>query len=124
MDIPRLEQARKRRIRRMVYGVAGVIVVVLTTLGLRHLQPAAPSVDAGTLWPDTVKRGPMVVEVRGLGTLTPTEIQWIPAVTDGRVEKRLVLPGMKVTRDTVLLVLTNPTLEQDAQAAESRFERS
>ncbi len=124
MDIPRLEQARKRRIRRTVYGIAGVIVIVLTTLGLRHLQPAAPTVDSGTLWPDTVKRGPMVVEVRGLGILTPMEIQWIPAVTDGRVQKRLVLPGMKVKQDTVLLILTNPMLEQDAQAAEAEWKEA
>lgn len=124
MDIPRQEQARKRRIRRIIYAVAGVIVIVLATVGLRHLQPAAPTVDAGTLWPDTVRRGPMVVEVRGLGVLTPTEIQWIPAVTDGRVEKRLVLPGMKVQADTVMLVLSNPTLEQAQQEAESQWKEA
>ena len=90
------------------------------TMGLSRLHPAAPSVEWGTLWPDTVKRGPMLRNVHGLGTLTPEEIHWIPALTDGRVEKILVRPGTnaRVKADTVLVVLSNPQVQQAALDAE------
>jgi HlyD family secretion protein len=78
------------------------------------LKPAAPGVDRSTVWIDTVKRGPMLRQVRGLGTLTPVDIQWIPAATDGRVERIPVLPGTIVQPNTVLLVLTNPQLLQES----------
>jgi RND family efflux transporter MFP subunit len=83
-------------------------------MGLSRLKPAAPGVDRSTVWIDTVKRGPMLRQVRGLGTLTPVDIQWIPAATDGRVEKIPVLPGTAVQPNTVLLILTNPQLMQEA----------
>jgi len=89
-------------------------VVALVTMGLSRLKPAAPGVDRSTVWIDTVKRGPMLRQVRGLGTLTPVDIQWIPAATDGRVEKIPVLPGTAVQPNTVLLILTNPQLMQEA----------
>ena len=85
----------------------------LVTMGLSRLKPAAPGVDRSTVWIDTVKRGPMLRQVRGLGTLTPVDIQWIPAATDGRVEKIPVLPGTAVQPNTVLLILTNPQLMQE-----------
>jgi len=88
--------------------------VALVTMGLSRLNPAAPGVDRSTVWIDTVKRGPMLRQVRGLGTLTPVDIQWIPAATDGRVEKIPVLPGTAVQPNTVLLILTNPQLMQEA----------
>jgi len=88
--------------------------VALVTMGLSRLKPAAPGVDRSTVWIDTVKRGPMLRQVRGLGTLTPVDIQWIPAATDGRVEKIPVLPGTAVQPNTVLLILTNPQLMQEA----------
>jgi len=88
-------------------------VVALVTMGLSRLKPAAPGVDRSTVWIDTVKRGPMLRQVRGLGTLTPVDIQWIPAATDGRVEKIPVLPGTAVQPNTVLLILTNPQLVQE-----------
>lgn len=119
MDIPRPELARSKRIRRIVYGVGTVIVIALVTVGLSRLKPAAPEVDAGTVWRDTVKRGPMLIQVRGLGTLVPEEILWVPAVTDGRVVRRLVLPGSTpIKADTVLMILSNPQLEQSALDAE------
>jgi HlyD family secretion protein len=118
MDIQRVGAARKRRIRLAVLAAVGVLVVVAVTLGLARLKPAAPSVDVSTVWTDTVKHGDMDVQVRGLGTLVPVEIQWIPAVTDGRVERRFLLPGVKVTPNTPLLQLTNPQLQQEAQNAE------
>lgn len=118
MDIPRPDVARKRRLRRVIYGAAGIILVPLITWGLSTLKPAAPTVEKATVWPDTVKRGPMLIQVRGLGTLVPEEILWIPATTDGRVVRRFVLPGSPVTADTVVLELTNPELEQLALDAE------
>jgi HlyD family secretion protein len=118
MDIPRPDAARKRRLRRVLYGVAGIILIPLITWGLSTLKPAAPTVEKATVWPDTVKRGPMLIQVRGLGTLVPEEILWIPATTDGRVVRRFVLPGSPVTADTVVLELANPELEQLALDAE------
>lgn len=118
MDIPRPDVARKRRLRRVIYGVAGIILVPLITWGLSTLKPAAPTVEKATVWTDTVKRGPMLIQVRGLGTLVPEEILWIPATTDGRVVRRFVLPGSPVTADTVVLELTNLELEQLALDAE------
>ncbi len=117
MDIPRPELARKRRRKRILYGVALVVAVGLVTLGLSRLKPAPPSVDKATVWIDTVHRGNMLREVRGLGTLVPQYVESIPAITDGRVEKRLVLPGTVVKANTVLLVLNNPQLEQQAEDA-------
>jgi HlyD family secretion protein len=118
MDIPRKSAARQRRIRLAIYISLGVIALPLITWGLSRLKPAAPGVDAGTLWRDTVRRGPMDLQVRGLGSLIPQEIQWVPAITDGRVAKRLELPGTAVKADTVLIVLSNPDLEQQALDAE------
>lgn len=118
MDIPRPDVARKRRFRRVMYGVAGTVLVPFITWGLSTLKPAAPTVEKATVWTDTVKRGPMLIQVRGLGTLVPEEILWIPATTDGRVVRRFVLPGSPVTADTVVLELTNPELEQLALDAE------
>ncbi|SRR5579884_3910043 len=122
MDIQRgKEVAAKRKRKRIVYGVLGVIAIAGVTLGLSRLKPAAPGVEMGTLWPDTVKRGPMLRQVRGLGTLVPEEIRWIPALNEGRVEKILVHPGTKVKADTVLLTLSNPQLTQEAMDADLKL---
>lgn len=118
MDIPRPELARKRRVRRTLYAVGVVAVIPLITVGLSRLKPAAPTVEWAPLWPDTVKRGEMLRQVRGLGTLVPEEILWIPATTDGRVVRRFVLPGAQVMADTAILQLSNPELEQSALDAE------
>jgi HlyD family secretion protein len=120
MDIPRPNAAAKKRKRRIMI-IAGVVVgVVLATLALSRLKPAVPSVDRSTVWIDTVKKGPMVRQVRGLGTLVPEEIRWIPANTEGSVEKIVVWPGTKVEADTVILELTSAELEQSAHDAESK----
>jgi HlyD family secretion protein len=118
MDIPRKSVARKKKIRMIFYSVMGLGLIVLTTVGLAHLKPAPPSVDWGTLWPDTVKRGPMLRDVRGLGTLVPETIVWIPAATDGRIVKQDVWPGTQVKPETVILEMSDPVLEQTLADAE------
>jgi HlyD family secretion protein len=118
VDIPRKSQARKRLIRRIIGGVLVIAIGAAITWKLGKLQPAAPSVDRATVWIDTVKRGPMVRNVRGIGTLVPEEITWVPSVTEGRVERRLVQPGERVQPDTILMDLSNPQLQNDTVNAE------
>jgi HlyD family secretion protein len=118
VDIVRPEIKRKKRIRLIIYIVAAVVLIPLVTYALSRLKPAAPSVDNGTIWTDTVKRGPMLREVRGLGTLVPETILLIPAATDGRVDKRYILPGTPVKANTSILDLSNPELQQTALDAE------
>lgn len=119
MDVPRKSAARNKRIRQIVIGVVVLAAVGVTTKVLGGLKPAAPSVDRAQVWMDAVKRGPMLRQVRGLGTLVPIDGGLvIPAETDGRVEQRLALPGTIVTPSTVLLVMTNPELEQATIDAE------
>jgi HlyD family secretion protein len=121
MDIARPHIAKQKRRRRILFASGGVLALILITVALSHLKPAVPSVDRSTVWIDTVKRGPMVREVRGLGTLVPEEIRWIPANTEGRVEKIVVRPGTQVKADTVILELSSPELEQAAHDAESKL---
>ena len=118
MDVARPINKRKRTVTRTLYGIGGVTALAAITVGLSHLKPAAPSVSRATVWVDTVKRGPMVRQVRGLGTLVPEEIRWIPAATEGRVERILIKPGTAVKADSVLLELSNPELENSASEAE------
>ena len=117
MDIARPSNLRQKRIRRAVYGAVGLAVVLLISLGVSRLKPAAPGVDRGTLWIDTVKRGPMLRDERGIGTLVPEDIRWIPATTVGRVERIVLRPGTEVTAGSVILELSNPQLEQELQDA-------
>jgi HlyD family secretion protein len=120
MDIPRKGAARSRLIRRISYGSVALVAIPLITIGLHRLKPAAPTVERATVWIDSVKRGPMTREVRGLGTLVPEEILWIPATTDGRVERILVKPGSAVKANTVLLELSNPELKLAALEASQK----
>jgi HlyD family secretion protein len=108
MDIKREPQKNRKK---WILGGVGVIALVGTTVALMRLKPAAPSVERSTIYPDTVRRGEMVLEVRGPGTLVPEDIRWITAVTAGRVEKKNLQPGVSVDPETVLLELTNPDVE-------------
>ena len=118
MDIQRPSNARAKKIKRIAYVTVAVLACAGVTLALSRLKPAAPSVDASTIWPDTVKRGPMLREVRGLGTLVPEDIHWIPAQTAARVDKIVIRPGHLVTPDTVILEMSNPELQRDVLDAE------
>jgi HlyD family secretion protein len=121
MDIARPSNARQKRIRQVLYITGGLAVVGLITLGLSRLKPAAPTVEMAVVWPDTVKRGPMVRQERGLGTLVPEDIRWIPATTQGRVERIVLRPGAQVKADSVILELSNPQLDQQLQDAELKL---
>jgi HlyD family secretion protein len=117
----------KRWRRHAIYGAGGALLLIAVTVGLGRLRAAAPTVDQGTVWMDTVKRGPMVREVLGQGTLVPEEVRWIAAKTAARVERVLVKPGATVTADTVLLELANSdvvlqSLEADRQLAQTQAE--
>ena len=105
MDIPRKSAARKRRLRRVLYAVIVLGAVALITLGVTRLKPAAPSVERSTVWIDTVKRGPMLRQVRGLGTLVPEDIRVIAAATQGRVEQIPIKPGTAVSAPVLWLML-------------------
>ena len=115
MDVPRSpEILKQKKRRRLIYGIAGAVAVLLVTLGLARLKPAARSVERTSVWIDAVKRGPMLRQVRGLGTLVPEEIRWIPAQTQGRVERLVTLPGSAVQADTIVIELSNPEVEMQA----------
>ena len=118
MDKPRPDVAAKKRKRRIITIAAVALGVILATIGVSRLKPAVPTAERSTVWIDTVKRGPMVRQVRGLGTLLPENIRWIPANTEGRVEKIIIWPGTRVEPDSVILELSSPELEQAAHDAE------
>ena len=131
MDIARPELKRQKRRRQIIWAGVAIVLLVAATLGVSRLKPAAPSVERGTVWTDTVKRGPMLRQVRGLGTLVPSQeaVRQIPAETDATVVRIRLLPGSQVKADTVLLEMSNPQVEQaaiDAQlqlkAAEAAYQ--
>ena len=118
MDIQRPSNARAKKIRRIVYGTIAVMLLGGVTYALSKLKPAAPTVDKGTVWTDTVKRGPMLREVRGLGTLVPEDIRWITAQTDSRVDHWVLRPGAIINPNSIIMELSDPTLQQTALDAE------
>ena len=120
MDIKRDTSGKKKL--RILYTAIGVLVIGGITYGLSQLDRAAPTVESATLWMDTVKRGELLLERRGAGTLVPEEVRAVTARSAGRVEERYLLPGAKVTDDTVLLRLSNPDVELAAQNAEWALE--
>jgi HlyD family secretion protein len=121
MDVPRPSQAKARRRRRLLIAGASAVAVLGITWALARLKPAAPSVDRNSVVIDTVKRGPLVRQVHGVGTLVPEEIRWIPARTSGRIERIVLRPGAAVEPDSVILVLSNPDAVQSAALADSQL---
>jgi HlyD family secretion protein len=117
MDVSRPSDSKKKLVRRLL--VAGIVIVIaLTTLGLSRLRTAAPTVDRGGLVIDTVRRGPMLREIRGSGVLTPEEVRWISIPTDARVERVLVHAGSTVQSDTVIVELSNDQQQQTTRDSE------
>ena len=115
MDIQRPSNARAKKIRRIIYGSVAFLLIGGVSYGLSRLRPAAPTVDRATIWPGEVRRGSMLREVHGLGTLVPEDIRWIPAQTNARVEKIVLRPGVDavVKPDTVILELSDPQVQRD-----------
>ncbi len=114
MDIPRPNAAKEKRRRLILWASAAAVVVAGISIFLARLEPAAPTVERSLVWIDTVKQGPMIRQVRGLGTLVPVDIRWLAARTSGRVERIVLRPGAVVQADSLILELTNPDVEQAA----------
>jgi len=121
MDIARPQALQAKRRKRIVIGIVSVVVLATATFLLSRLKPAAPTVERNLVWIDTVKRGPMVRQVRGLGTLVPEEIRWIAARTSGRVDRIVIRPGAVVKPDSVIVELKNPDVEQASANADSQL---
>lgn len=119
MDIPRERPNKKKKA--ILYGGLGIVGLALVTFALGSLEPAAPSVDAGTVFRDSVRRGTMLVQVRGPGTLVPEQIRYVSALTAGRVERKLVQPGTRVEPGTILLEMSNPDVQLEALEAERQL---
>lgn len=118
MDIPK---AKRKTRKPWVLAIAGASALLIVTVGLSRLRPAAPSVERASVWLDTVKRGPMVRQVKGAGTLVPEYIRWLTADTAGRVERIHVRPGAPVKADTLLMELANPDVQLQALEAERQL---
>jgi HlyD family secretion protein len=121
MDIQRPSQAKAKLKKRILIGSAVVVALVGITVVLARLKPAVPNVDRSLVWIDTVKRGPMIRQVHGPGTLVPVDIRWIAARTQGHVERIVLLPGAIVEPDSVIMVLSNPDVAQAALDTESQL---
>ena len=120
---------KRKRLRQAGYAAVGVIIVIAVSIALARMEPAAPNVERATVLVDTVKRGSIIRQVRGLGTLVPEDTRWLPSQTEGRVERILLRPGAQVGPNSVILELSNPQLEQESinaklalQSAEAALE--
>ncbi len=118
MDVQRPDLAQTRLRKRLILAAVGIVLVSAAAFGIARLEPAAPVVERGGLFVDTVKRGAMVRQVRGTGVLVPEDVRWIPAQTEARVERILLRPGSTVKADTIVLELSNAEVEQAARDAE------
>ena len=119
MDIPRKAPPKRKK---YIYASLGVVGVVLVTVALNSLEPAAPTVQREVLWIDTVEQGTMLREVRASGTLIPESITWIPAVTSGRIEEINVRPGAALQPNDIILTLSNPDVQLAALEAQQQLE--
>ncbi|HJU64962.1 MAG TPA: HlyD family efflux transporter periplasmic adaptor subunit, partial [Gemmatimonadaceae bacterium] len=110
-----------KKTKKYVYGGIAIVGVALITMALSRMEPAAPSVERATLWIDTVRRGEMVRQVRGPGTLVPEQIRYISALTAGRVEALPLRPGVTVTAETIILEMSNPDVQLEALEAQRQL---
>lgn len=118
MDIPRERAPDKRR---YIYGGVGLVAIIAVVIGVASLKPAAPSIDRSSVVIDSVRRGDMVIDVRGPGSLVPEQIRWVSAITAGRVDRIDVRPGATVTDTTTLLELSNPDVQLEALSAQQQL---
>jgi len=121
MDVPRVDFKKDQQRKRQYQIGGGVVALLVAAYALSSLKPAAPEVERGAVWIDTVKRGELLRQVRGPGTLVPKEIRWIAAESDGRVERVLAKPGAVVTADTVILELYNPDVVRSYDDARAGY---
>jgi len=118
MDVIRDDLKKQKRRRLIVISTAAIVAAVALGFWLFKLDPAAPTIERSSVWIGTVQRGPLEVRVRGIGSLVPEEVRWITAQTNGSVDAIRILPGARVSPETVILELANPELEQDLRNAE------
>jgi HlyD family secretion protein len=118
MDIQKPDRSRARKIKRAIYAAVVLLFVGGTSIAVSRLRPAGPTVDRATIWTGEVKRGGMLRDVHGIGTLVPEDIRWIPAQTDSRVDRIVLRPGARVKPDSIILELSNPSLQRDTLDAE------
>jgi HlyD family secretion protein len=119
MDIPRIGYRQRKWRKNVLLLLLAAALVTGVTIFVSRLEPALPSVDRSSVWIDTVSRGPLIRDVRGIGTLVPEDFRWLPARTDARVEQIVIWPGTEVTADSVLLILSSAELEQEARDADA-----
>jgi HlyD family secretion protein len=124
MDIPRPENKKRKRIRQLMIGGGTALALVVVTIALARLEPAAPSVSRASVWIDKVRQGEMLIQVRGPGTLKPRDFRWIAAQSAGRVERVIVRPGAVVEPNTILAELSNADLMRQAEEARYGLEAS
>jgi len=131
MDIARPKFKLQKRRKQILWAGIGLVCLIAVTIGVTRLKPAAPEVERSTVWTDTVKRGSMLRQVRGIGSLIPSQefTRQIPAETEATVVRILKLPGSQVKTDTILLEMSNPQVEQEAvdarlqlKAAEAEYQ--
>src|SRR6266550_7461319 len=121
MDVALPDRSRARRIRRLAFGAVVLAFASVGAVAIMRLKPAAPPVDRSSVWIDKVKRGGMLRDVRGQGTLVSEDLRWIPATTNGRVDRIVLRPGTQVRADSVILQLSNPSLDQELEDAQLKF---
>jgi HlyD family secretion protein len=122
VDIERKDLAQKKKKKRIIMITVSSVVFILLFVGLSQLKPATPSVEKGAVWIDTVKRGPLLREVRGVGTLIPENNRLITALSSGVVDELYIFPGAAIEENTLILRMSNPQLEQDAENAQLNLE--
>jgi HlyD family secretion protein len=121
VDVALPDRSKAKRMRRLAVGAVLLAVASMAGIAVARLKPAAPPIDRASVWIDTVKRGRMLRDVRGQGTLVSEDLRWIPATTTGRVERILLRPGTRVAADSVILQLSNPSLEQELEDAQLKL---
>jgi HlyD family secretion protein len=123
VDIIRDTKPQKKR-KRIIWTSAVIVGVVGITLGVRSLPSALPTVEGGTIWRDTVKQGTMIRQVRGPGTLVPEQMRWITAVTPGRIDQIIDLPGTVVKKGDVIMRMSNPDVDMQLLQAEQQLSQA